>query len=156
TFTIERTNEEPDWSRIDILNAWGAPGSRDRSGIYYNFCVAHCVPYYDFRTAQQKFGVDREFQGACQEALDLAKSPPGSYDVILVDEAQDFPYQFLRLCLAFLREPKRLVYAYDELQSLTGSSLPPPEEMFGARPDGQPVVSFAAPSSGEPRQDIIL
>jgi superfamily I DNA and RNA helicase len=156
TFTIEQTNEEPDWSRIDILNAWGAPGSRNRAGLYYNFCVAHGIPYFDFGTARQKFGVDREFQGACQEALDLVNHPTGSYDAMLVDEAQDFPFQFLRLCLSFLQEPRRLVYAYDELQSLTGTSLPPPEEMFGPRPDGQPVVTFVAAAPGEPKQDIIL
>jgi superfamily I DNA and RNA helicase len=58
TFTIEQTNEEPDWSRIEILNAWGAPGSRDRAGLYYKFCAAHGIKYYDFDTARTKFGVD--------------------------------------------------------------------------------------------------
>jgi superfamily I DNA and RNA helicase len=157
TFTIEQTNEEPDWDRIEILNAWGAPGTKDRAGLYYKFCAAHGVPYYDFRSAQLKFGGDREFQGACQEALDLAKAPVQSYDAILVDEAQDFPPQFLRLCYSFLRPPKRLVYAYDELQSLTNTSLPPPEELFGHAEDGTTaVVSFAPPAPGEPKQDIIL
>jgi hypothetical protein len=41
TFTIEQTNEEPDWSRVEILNAWGAPGSRERAGLYYKFCAAN-------------------------------------------------------------------------------------------------------------------
>jgi superfamily I DNA and RNA helicase len=45
TFTIEQTNEEPDWSRVEILNAWGAPGSRDRAGLYYKFCAANNVTY---------------------------------------------------------------------------------------------------------------
>jgi superfamily I DNA and RNA helicase len=124
TFTIEQTNEEPDWSRIEILNAWGAPGSRERAGLYYKFCAANSTPYYDFQSARAKFGAAREFEGACQEALDLAKSPSPAYDAILVDEAQDFPPQFLRLCRLFLRPPQRLVYAYDELQSLTNVSLP--------------------------------
>lgn len=156
TFTIEQTSEEPDWDRIEILNAWGAPGGKERAGIYYKFCVAHDVPYYDYRSAQQKFGDEREFQGACQEALDLAKTPVASYDAILVDEAQDFPPQFLRLCYAFLKAPKRLVYAYDELQNLTRTSLPPPDELFGKGPDGGPLVSFGAGAVGEPKQDIIL
>lgn len=156
TFTIEQTNEEPDWSRIEILNAWGAPGSRERAGLYYKFCAANNTPYYDFQSARAKFGADREFQGACQEALDLAKSPTPAYDAILVDEAQDFPPQFLRLCRLFLRPPQRLVYAYDELQSLTNVSLPPPEELFGTDNEGRPLVSFNASSIGEPKQDIIL
>jgi superfamily I DNA and RNA helicase len=73
-----------------------------------------------------------------------------------VDEAQDFPPQFLQLCRSFLRPPHRLVYAYDELQSLTSSSLLPPEEMFGTDSEGRPLVSFAGATVGEPKQDIIL
>lgn len=156
TFTIEQTNEEPDWTRVEVLNAWGAPGSRERAGLYYKFCAANSTPYYDFQSARTKFGPDKEFQGACQESLDLAKSPIAVYDVILVDEAQDFPIQFLRLCRLFLRPPYRLVYAYDELQSLTNVSLPPPEELFGTDGEGRPLVSFGAGSIGEPKQDIIL
>jgi superfamily I DNA and RNA helicase len=156
TFTIEQTNDEPDWDQIEVINAWGAPGSKDRSGIYYKFCLAHNVPYYDFRSAQDKFGNGREFQSACQEALDLAKAPKVAYDAILIDEAQDFPPQFLRLCYAFVSPPKRLVYAYDELQSLTNTSLPSPEELFGNASDGTPLVSFGPAATGEPKQDIIL
>jgi superfamily I DNA and RNA helicase len=156
TFTIEQTNEEPDWDKIEVINAWGAPGSRDRSGLYYKFCAAHNIPYYDFRSAQSNFGNDREFQGAYQEALELVKAPKAMYDAILIDEAQDFPPQFLRLCHAFVRAPKRLVYAYDELQSLTFTSLPSPEELFGTNRDGTPVVSFRQLAAGEPKQDIIL
>jgi superfamily I DNA and RNA helicase len=114
------------------------------------------VPYYDFRSAQDKFGNGREFQGACQEALDLSKIKVPAYDAILIDEAQDFPPQFLRLCYAFAKPPKRLVYAYDELQSLTNTSVPSPEELFGNSEDGSPLVSFRAPTAGEPKQDIIL
>jgi superfamily I DNA and RNA helicase len=156
TFTIEQTNEEPDWEQVEVLNAWGAPGSKDRAGLYYKFCAANAVSYYDFNSAKLKFGTAEPFQGACQEALDTVRSPTTLYDAILVDEAQDFPPQFLRLCHAFLKAPKRLVYAYDELQSLTNISLPPPEELFGNDKDGDPLVSFAAGGVGEPKQDIIL
>jgi superfamily I DNA and RNA helicase len=156
TFTIEQTSEEPDWDQIEIVNAWGAPGGKDRAGVYYKFCAVHSIPYYDYRVARDKLGDGKEFQGACQEALDLVKAPKAVYDAILIDEAQDFPPQFLRLCHSFLRPPKRLVYAYDELQSLTNISLSPPEELFGSAPDGSPVVSFGAATPGEPKQDIIL
>jgi superfamily I DNA and RNA helicase len=156
TFTIEQTSEEPDWEQIDIINGWGAPGRKERTGIYYKFCAVHNIPYYDYRIARDKFGDGKEFQGACQEALDLVKTPTASYDAILIDEAQDFPFQFLRLCYSFLRPPKRLVYAYDELQSLTNISLSPPEELFGTAADGSPLVSFGVPTPGEPKQDIIL
>ncbi len=156
TFTIEQTSEEPDWDQIEIVNAWGAPGGKGRAGIYYKFCAVHNIPYYDYRFARDKFGERKEFQGACQEALDLVKTPKAAYDAILIDEAQDFPFQFLRLCHSFLRPPKRLVYAYDELQTLTDISLSPPEELFGTSADGTPLVSFGPAAPGEPKQDIIL
>jgi superfamily I DNA and RNA helicase len=61
------------------------------------------------------------------------------------------------MCYDLLTEEKRLVYAYDELQSLTDRSLPPPEEMFGFKADGAtPNVQFMEPAPGRPSQDIIL
>ena len=54
-----------------------------------------------------------------------------------------------------LKTPKRLVYAYDELQSLKLQSLPSPEELFGYHEDGTPKVKFYQ-DNGKPQQDIIL
>lgn len=78
------------------------------------------------------------------------------YDAILVDEAQDFPVSFLRLCYKILCTPKRLVYAYDELQDLNLQSLPSPEELFGNDEKGNPNVKFVFESDGSSKQDIIL
>lgn len=152
-FVYEQTSEEPDWSRIEILHSWGSASS---PGIYFNFCKDNGLGYRDFRSARGAFGEDREFDGACSEALTQAINPHRAYDAILVDEAQDLPASFLRLCYASLKDPRRLVYAYDELQSLTDATLPGPEELFGRGLDGRPLVVFEAPSPGSPRQDIIL
>lgn len=153
SFVYEQTSEEPDWSKIRILHSWGSPSSR---GLYYNFTKDHELVYRDFRSAQQQFGEGKEFSGATEEALNHASKAPGIYDAILVDEAQDLPSSFLRMCYSLLKEPHRLVYAYDELQSLTAASLPGPEELFGNDANGNPVVEFSPPVLGEPRQDIIL
>jgi superfamily I DNA and RNA helicase len=102
------------------------------------------------------FGRNDAFGAVCKKAIDDAQTVQELYDVILVDEAQDFSPSFLLLCYELLREPKRLVYAYDELQNLRSQSLPSPEEIFGKTPDGKPVVSFRAPEKGHPEQDIIL
>jgi len=155
TFVLEQTNEEPDWEKVRIMNAWGAPGGKDRSGIYYEFCRDHGVEYYDFRSAGM-FGADREFEGACDAALQSAKNFVPKYDAILVDEAQDFAPNFLLLCYEFLKNPKRLVYAYDELQNLGKRSLPPVEDIFGKNADGTPRVVFQTEEPGKPKQDIIL
>jgi superfamily I DNA and RNA helicase len=155
TFVLEQTNEEPDWDKVRILNAWGAPGGKDRTGIYYEFCRDHGVEYFDFRAARQ-FGADRQFEGACDLALQGVKNFVPKYDAIMVDEAQDFAPNFLLLCYEYLREPRRLVYAYDELQNLGRRSLPPVEDIFGKNLDGTPRVVMHSEETGKPKQDIIL
>lgn len=156
TFFIEQTNEEPDWDNLSIINSWGAPGGTDRNGIYYNFCQAHGLEYLDLTAAKHKFRQNFEFEGVCGKALSEAQSIKPYYDAILIDEAQDFSPEFLKLCYAFLKGEKRLVYAYDELQNLSNRSLPSPEEIFGKKPDGTPNVKFGKQRAGEPQQDIIL
>ncbi len=152
-FCIEQSGEEPDWSKIRVVNAWGAPGGDERDGIYYEFCRASGQDFYDFRAASSRFGGgSKAFDGACSAALSAARLPQPLYDIILVDEAQDFAPSFLRLCYSMLREPKRLVYAYDELQNLSGTSLPPPEEIFGTDEHGRPRVTLG----NDPRRDVIL
>ncbi len=152
-FCIEQSGEEPDWTKIRVVNAWGAPGGDARDGIYYEYCRATGTEFYDFKRASYKFGGnDRAFDGACQAALGKASDDAHLYDVILADEAQDFSPSFLRLCYAMLKPPKRLVYAYDELQNLSGNSLPPPEEIFGNDQYGNPLVTFG----NDRKRDVIL
>ena len=152
-FCFEQSGEEPDWTKIRVINAWGAPGGEERDGIYYEYCRATGTEFFDFKSASYKFGGnDNAFDGACQAALTNASGIAGLYDAILTDEAQDFSPSFLKLCYAMLKPPKRLVYAYDELQSLTGTSLPPPEEIFGNDGHGRPLVTF----DGDRRRDVIL
>ncbi|NOQ77269.1 MAG: AAA family ATPase [Methylococcaceae bacterium] len=155
-FSLEQTGEEPNWENIRVINAWGAPGGGNRDGIYYEFCRTHDLQYMDYRTARNKYSADSAFSGACGQAITQCETEKKLYDVILVDEAQDFPPAFLRLCYDILGEHKRLVYAYDELQNLSGNALPSPEEMFGLRENGEPKVQFGEIEPGTPRRDIIL
>lgn len=152
-FVLEQTNEEPDWKKIDIVHSWGAPSS---PGIYYIFCKENGLPYRDFGSARDFFGGQKPFEGACSEAIVNISDAKEIYDAILVDEAQDLPASFLRLCYNMLKMPKRLIYAYDELQSLTDASMGSPEELFGQRSDGRAAVVFEQHEPGRPRQDITL
>ena len=155
-FFLEMTGEEPDWDRLRVIHGWGAPGRPDRDGMYFEFCRAHNLQYFDFRTAVQMFGRNGTLGSLADLALSQVQEPKELYDAILVDEAQDFTPPFLRLCESLLKEPKRLVYAYDEMQSLSGESLPPPEMIFtntttrGDRPWEDNVQKEG------PRRDIIL
>ena len=153
-FCIEQSGEEPDWTKIRVINAWGAPGGDARDGVYYEYCRATGTEFFDFRSASNKFGgSERAFDGVCQAALTNFSDATLLYDVILADEAQDFPPSFLKLCYSMLKPPKRLVYAYDELQNLSGTSLPPSEEIFGNDEHGQPLVTFG---DDRRRRDVIL
>ena len=156
TFCIDQTGEEPDWENLRILNAWGAPGGNHRTGVYFEFCQYQDVPYFDFQSARHRFGKGNEFGGSCEEAIKAARNIKPLYEAILVDEAQDFSPWFLRLCYRLLSSTKRLVYAYDELQNLSGESMLSPEELFGKDKNGEPLVVFSEPDPGKPQSDIIL
>ncbi len=154
SFFIEQTNSEPDWDNLQIIHAWGS--SNKAPGIYFYFCVNHGIECYDYLTAKNCFGRNNAFSGVCDKALAETPIVKPMYDAILIDEAQDFPISFLRLCYAFLYAPKRLVYAYDELQNLNLQSLPSPEELFGSDKNGNPNVRFSVEEDGTSKQDIIL
>ncbi|MEG4582163.1 ATP-binding domain-containing protein [Microcoleus sp. MON1_C5] len=152
TFTIEHISEEPDWDKIKIIHAWGSPSIE---GIYYEFCKKHNIEYRDLNSAKTIAKYGQEFDKVCEEALNSIKTYHRYYDAILIDEAQDFSQHFLQLCYGILKDPKRMVYAYDELQNLNKKTMESPEVIFGKDAHGKPVVQLQN-KPGEPKQDIIL
>lgn len=154
SFYIEQTSMEPDWDNLQIIHACGS--SSKTPGIYYNFCIDNGIECFDYLSAKNQYGRNMAFSGACEKAISEAVTIKPMYDAILIDEAQDFPVSFLRLCYKILCSPKRLVYAYDELQNLNLQSLPSPEELFGNDDEGVPNVRFAFEPDGTSKQDIIL
>lgn len=154
SFYIEQANAEPDWDNLQIIHAWGS--SSTTPGIYYYFCLENGIECLDYLSAKNRFGREQAFSGVCDKALSEATSIKPIYDAILIDEAQDFPISFLRLCYEILCDPKRLVYAYDELQNLNLQSLPAPEVLFGNDNNGCPKVQFSFEEDGTSKQDIIL
>lgn len=152
-FTFELSKEEVDWDMVRIIQAWGSPRSE---GIYYNVCKEHGIEYHDFNSAKTLFPMgDNQFGGVIDLALASISEYQKLYDVILVDEAQDFTPGFLKLCYEILKEPKMLIYAYDELQTLNKRSMPTPEEIFGLDRDGNSLVVLSN-EEGNPKADIVL
>lgn len=152
SFVYEQTSEIPDWDMIKIIHAWGSSKSE---GVYYNACIDNDVEYFDFGTAKDKYGADKAFKKVCATFINSGKDISPAYDLILVDEAQDFSVEFLKLCYALLDDSKRLVYAYDELQTLNESSMSSPEEIWGSDENGKPLVSLIN-HKDEPDRDIML
>ena len=155
-FCIAQTGTEPNWENLRIISSWGGAGGVENDGIYYEFCRTHGLEFLNFRAASNRFGNRNAFRRACEIAMQEIDDEKPTYDAILIDEAQDFSTPFLNLCYKFLKQPKRLVFAYDELQSLTEDSLPAPEDIFGKKPDGTPNVEFSPTQEGAPQRDIVL
>ena len=152
-FTYEHIQEEPNWDNIDIIHAWGSP---TYDGIYYNLCKEHNIEYIDFKNSRRFTSIyGKEFDVICDKALkEIAQFTP-KYDLIVVDESQDFSKDFLKICFNILKNPKRLVYAYDELQSLNKKTMDSPENIFGHDEHGDPIVRLEN-HINQPKEDIIL
>ncbi|WP_109314215.1 DEAD/DEAH box helicase [Pseudovibrio ascidiaceicola] len=155
-FSFEFIKDEPDWDKLKVLHAWG---SSYTWGLYAEMARAASATIHDFRYASKKYGFEGAFEGVCRELLEhihkhnIEVHP--IYDVVLIDEAQDIPQPFFELVYKFTTPPHRIVYAYDELQTLNEIEMLSPEDLFGKDRQGQPNVKIEnKPNS--PRQDIIL
>jgi len=152
-FVFSQVGDEPDWEKLHVMHAWG--GS-DRAGIYSDAAKRIGATYRDFGTASRLFGYNQAFDGACQEALKQMTEPElDIYDMMLVDEAQDLPASFFRLAYRCLKDPKRIVWAYDDLQNLGDYRMPSEAELFGLGQDGRQLVNLKN-ENDEPQQDIVL
>ena len=123
----------------DLLHVRHAWGGRNRPGVYSELSLRQGIPPLNLNDVKN-VQVKNRFQTVCRSALSYPVLP--EYDFILVDEAQDFPYEFFQILLRLSRPPHRICYAYDELQSLFSIDLPKPEEMFGVDKSGNPYVIF--------------
>ena len=136
-------DRDPDWeNNVHVLHGWGG---QDAPGLYAVACKRHGVQPISYtqaamRTTEDKFGF------VCQNLLDQVPIRP-IYDYIFVDEGQDFPLSFVRLCHR-LAEGGRFVLAYDDLQTIWHAKTPSSAEIFSSNTAGQPLASF--------EEDIIL
>lgn len=153
-FSFEHSNDKPDFDRLRILHAWG---SASRPGVYYEIAKAMGATPRDFNYARATFGMDDALRGICAELLTIAAS--GDYepifDAVLIDEAQDLPAEFFQLVYKFTRSPKRIVWAYDELQKLNEAAMPALGELFGVNSLGENNVSLDV-GDDDAARDVLL
>lgn len=123
-FYKEYTSKEPDYNNVFFLHGWG---SKYTPGFYSKFCEAadiECEPFDMFDYRRSSFGY------VCSRAL--SNYPLGKlslFDYVFIDEAQDFPKSFFDLVHASLKPNGAFSYAYDELQTLTYSTMPKKNEI---------------------------
>lgn len=150
---FNQTQEEPDWSKITLLHAWG--GSTN-PGFYTTICKANGITPMRYDYAKDKYGQSNAFVGVCDEALQQIKNPNEIFDYVLIDEAQDMPRSFFELAYLSTTSPHRVVWAYDELQQLTQEqTVAEPDILFGKNSNQQPRFTFTS-NDENPNDDIIL
>jgi len=154
-FFREHSTLDPDDEQLQILHSWGSSWSQ---GVYNLFAGQLAHPARDFSYAKSVFGYEKAFRGVCRELLAFAEKNPIEpvFDAFLIDEAQDLPPEFFKLVYLFTKDPKRVVWAYDELQNLSDENgLPSLPALFGKDENGNAVVSLENKPS-HPREDIVL
>ena len=120
-------DRKPNMNKIHILHSWGG---KELEGFYSRACVENNAPRQGFKEVSG----DNRFDKVCFNLLNNInwKSKP-LYDFVFVDEAQDFSIYFFKLVLATLKYNGKMIYAYDELQSLNDyqQTMPNKQEIFG-------------------------
>lgn len=131
-------DDEPNWDNLKVLHSWG--GRTTGEGFYSFICRENGI-------VSKPYG-QNTLDGLCKELLDFDDLKE-SFDFVLIDEAQDFPLDFFKLVYRVTRKPKKIVIAYDELQTTNDIHIPEFEELFGST-DGSPNIVL------EPKYDYIL
>jgi len=144
---------EPDWNKILILHGWGGK----KRGLYSYIAQIVGIRPKTFSEARNSYEYKRnsELLGSCCSEL-MQSGMPKLFDAIIIDEAQDFNKNFFKFCYAILNEPKRLIWAYDELQSLEDVNIPTAKDIFGVDKNNIPLVDLDGVYSGGIEKDFIL
>ena len=140
-------NREPNWSNIYILHGWGG---KDLHGVYSDTCLENGFPAVRLSEAKGK-NPQNPFDYACKEleGRDLKEK----FDLTLIDEGQDFPSSFYKLCRKITKH-NRIVWAYDDFQNIFDIDIQDEKKTFGKNSEGEFYVDFSR--NGNKLQDIVL
>ena len=142
-FYRQFAEDDPNWDMIDIMHAWGG---RNLEGVYYNTCINNGIHPQSLGEVKQ-YG-DEAFNKICEfiEKYDLKES----YDYSILDEAQDFPIYFYRLCRKITKND-RVIWGYDECQNILNIKIQDTIETYGKDDSGKPFIELTTDG-----QDLIL
>ncbi len=148
-------DSDPDWSKVHVRHAWGGRGI---GGVYYDACLLNGQTPQALRSVMSRAN---PFQYVCEQLL-ATGSLKQTYDYVLMDEAQDFPAAFYRLCFSITRGgelDRNVIWAYDELQNIINVKVATPGETFGKNDNGVALMDLeraAAASHMGTSHDIVL
>lgn len=145
-FYRQFSENDPDWTKIDIMHAWGG---RNLEGVYYTTCINNGLRPQPLNEVKQ-YGKEA-FNKVCKgiEVHELNQF----YDYSILDEAQDFPVYFYRLCRKITKKD-RVIWGYDECQNILDIKIQDTIETFGKNASGKPYIDFSEIAIGE--QDVVL
>jgi len=130
-------------NKLKVLHAWGA---KQQPGFYSTLCAAQGMRPRTPGAVATKQPI-KGLAELCKRLLEETAIEP-IFDAILIDEGQDFvvedalkfqdkqpiywlAYQALRPSDPEHPEQRRLIWAYDEVQSLDSLKIPTAKELFG-------------------------
>ncbi len=141
-FSHNQVQYDTKTSNIKILHAWG---SKTQPGFYRTICQK--TSKYALAVAETQSKKPNEALAEVCYHLLLTTTIPQVFDAVLIDEAQDLlsnnwlyqdkqpfywlAYQSLRPVNPIQPQQKRLIWAYDELQSLATKRTPTVSEVLG-------------------------
>lgn len=130
--------------RLHILHAWGA---KNQPGLYGEMCRTHDIEKLTVGDVDGDSPAEN-LALACKSFLEEVDEVDPMYDAILIDEGQDLvvadhhrhegrqpiywlAYEALRPVEEEEKDQRRLIWAYDEAQSLDSLKIPQAKELFG-------------------------
>ena len=146
-FYRQFADRDPNWNKIQIMHAWGG---KYLDGVYYNACNLNNVPPINLSEAKIH-KPNNPFDYVCQELNKYSLTK--QYDYCLMDEAQDFPPNFYRICRQVTHK-NRVVWAYDDFQNILNIELQDEKKTFGQDKDGNYYIDFS--KKEDELQDLIL
>lgn len=127
-------NREPNWDKIVICHAWG---NDSVPGVYSLACDDIGKTPMNLATALG--GDSKDPLGyACKMLMEEPIKP--IYDMILIDEGQDFTPPFYQLCYK-LSKNRKIVWAFDDFQNIFDVDIQDERETFG-KTNGEYNVDF--------------
>lgn len=137
-YYFNETGKMPDFNKLNILHAWG--GS-NKPGLYYNTAKSIGVQPLNYMNVRKSADpLDAIYSDLINNHK---KNLRPIYDMVLIDEAQDFPSTFFETIFYLTKDSedtsqKRIIWAYDEFQSLTDIKIKEPKDLFGLDGKGEP------------------
>lgn len=127
-------DRDPDWTRLHVLHAWGG---ETNDGIYYAAAKRLGADFLTFGAARA-ISPSQPFGFACGKLLSDVQ-PMTLFDYVFVDEAQDFPPEFMRLAISIAKD-ENLVIAYDVFQTIFDTDIPTAATLFGKNEEGASIA----------------